>query len=312
MDVPLGRSSDEWWSIDGVSLHQWGWSVATVGGARYNLPPRRGENIKLSGRPGSVHRPKLADSRTITLVMWLTGAVPGVDPIDDPLGAVSDDPTLQWNDSWDFLRRLVWQANGQQVDLTRRWYLTVDGVKTLVTATAKAEIADTMDPTMTGRTRADFAMTLLLADPFFYGSTVSQQIDITWDVSIEGPVDNTVTIVNPGHDFSGYGHGSELEIDFVCDVASVQKLSNPTLTNLSLTPDVWAQYAGDISQGVTITYDVENFDARQTSTGTNYISKVRHGGAKPWMLLRPGSNLLKLTADAGEGHAVLRYRPAYI
>lgn len=310
----MGRSSDEWWSINDVSLHQYGWSVATVGGSRYNLPPKRGENIKLAGRPGTMHRPKLADSRTVTLVMWLTGAVPGVDPLDDPLGAMSDDPTLQWNDSWDFLRRAVWQPNGEQVDLTRRWFLTVNGVKTLVTATAKAEIADTMDPTMTGRTRADFAMTLLLADPFYYGTQQVQQVDISKDVGTpeEPAVDNTVTVFNPGHDYAGFGFGGGLEVDFVCDADSGVKLKNPRLTNLSLSPDVWLQYKGEISQGVTIRHNIEDFLAYQVSNNNNYIFNVAHGGAKPWMLLGPGDNALKLTAEAGEGHAVVRFRPPYV
>ena len=52
----MANSVDEYWSIDGVSLHQFGWSVATVGGSRYDLPPLRGDNVMIAYRPGSVHR----------------------------------------------------------------------------------------------------------------------------------------------------------------------------------------------------------------------------------------------------------------
>ena len=42
------NNTEEWWDINGVSLHQYGWSVTTVGGSRYDLPPRRGENMTMA------------------------------------------------------------------------------------------------------------------------------------------------------------------------------------------------------------------------------------------------------------------------
>ncbi len=273
----MANSTDEYWSVDGVSLHQHGWSVTTVGGSRYDLPPRRGENIRFAYRPGAVHRSKLADSRTISLLMWVAGADPAT-------GNATGDARLRWNDSWDFLRRLVWKPGGSQVTLTRRWYLTVGGVKTLVTADAQAEVADSMAPTMTGRTRADFTMTLLLADPYFYGPTVTV------------PLSGTVTVNNPGHDICGH---DGLQVDFTGG-------SSPRLTNSTPNPDVWVQYTG--SPGGTVTLDTGRFTAI-SSGGTNLIGGVSHAGARHWMVLMPGNNSLTLT---GGGSGELRFRPPYI
>lgn len=280
----MANSSSEYWDIDGTSLHQFGWSVATLGGSRFDLPPRRGENIQLAYRPGQIHRAKLADARTINLVMWMTGSTPGT-------GTAPSDPRLAFNDNWDTLRRLVWKPNGAQVTLTRRWYLTVGGVKTLVSASALAEVADSMTPTMTGRTRAEFTMTLLLADPFFYGT----QVNTTLDVS------DPEVINNPGHDVAGW-------TNFTIELAG--PLTNPKVTNASPNPDVWVKYNGVIGNGSTVTLDVAAFTAYLGST--NVIGNVTHSGARNWMALQPGNNTLTLTADSGSGTATVRFKPPYI
>lgn len=265
----MANSTPEYWDIDGVSLHQYGWSVATFGGSRYDLPPRRGENIRFAYRPGAVHRNKLADSRTVELVMWLAGCDPAT-------GNATGDAALAFNDSWDFLRRLVWRADGSQVALTRRWFLTVGGSKTLVAATAQAEVADTMAPAMTGRTRADFTMSLLLADPFYYGAQVTTVIS------------GSATVVNPGHDLAAHNH---MEIDLS---------SGARLTNTSVTPNVWVQSAG----GGTL--NVGAFTA--FAGGTNVVGGVTQSGARRWMVLIPGNNNLTVSG----GTATIRFRPPYI
>ncbi len=280
----MPNSTDEWWSIDGTSLHQYGWNVTTIGGSRYDLPPRRGEDIRLAYRPGAIHRPKLPDSRTVSLIMWVTGADPAT-------GVAASDAALRFNDSWDFLRRLVWKPNGAQITLTRRWNLTVGSVKTLIVAEAQAEIADTMSPTMTGRTRADFTMTLLLADPFFYGPQITEPLN----------VGQTVAVSNPGHDIVTHAN---LQVDFV------GPLTNPRLTNTTSNPDVWVQYTGTIGSGTTLTLDVGAYTAFAGTT--NLIGGISHSGARHWMGLLPGTNSLTFSATSGAGTAAVRYRPPYI
>lgn len=422
----MANSSDEYWSIDGVSLHQYGWSVATVGGGRYDLPPLRGEDIRLAYRPGAVHRRKFADPRTVNLVMWVTGADPAT-------GQATGDRRLRWNDSWDFLRRLVWKPLGGQVTLTRRWWLTVDGDPTLVAADGLAQIADTMAPTMTGRHRADFTMTLLMSDPYFYGDQVV--VPLYQDLA--------TVVSNPGHDLAAC---SNLQLELI------GPLTNPRITNSTTAPNVYVTYTGDIPAGQVVQLDVptftanslnnlatptipstaaiqahangmyvsaanggasplianaptvgvwetfdieipspgyiafkarvngkyvtaenagaaelianrdaigpwETFSTSQNGDGTvsfnslandkwvtaenagaaplianrnfigpwekfrffdpavhagNVIGSVSHGGARHWMGLNPGDNTITLTADAGTGTAVLRFRPPYI
>jgi len=273
----MANSSPEYWDIDGVSLHQYGWSVTTFGGSRYDLPPWRGENIKFAYRPGQIHRNKTPDSRTVELVMWLAGADPGT-------GNATGDPLLRFNDSWDFLRRTVWRPDGSQVSLTRRWFLTIGGSKTLLAATAQAQVQDSMSPTMTGRTRADFTMSMLLADPFFYGDEV--------EVNFSG----STTVVNPGHGIAAHNN-MEIELS-----------SGARLTNTSLTPNVWVQVGGS---GRAV-LDVGNFTATSTGysaySGPNRLGDVTHSGARRWMALVPGTN--NLTCSSGT--ATIRYRPPYI
>ena len=284
----MANSTTEYWDIDGTSLHQYGWAVSTVGGARYDLPVRRGDNRVFAYRPGAVHRPKLPQHRVIDLAMWLTGTDPAT-------GATVSDPRMRWNDSWDFLRRLVWKPNGAQVTLTRRWWLTVGSTATLVTADAKAEIVDTMAPTMTGRHRATFTMSLLMADPYFYGPEIT--VNLVKDVPI--------SINNPGHDVAGFGH---MELDII------GSLTGPRVTNATPSPDVrvWYDPALTIAGGKTLRLDVPAFQATRLPEGANVIGDVRHGGARTWMSLLPGANLLTLTASAGSGSAQLRFRPPYI
>jgi hypothetical protein len=285
-------STDEYWDIDGVSLHQYGWSVTTFGGSRYDLPPRRGDNVTLPYRPGQVPRVKYADARTISLVMWLTG-------MDPATGQMTYDQTLRFNDSWDFLRRLVWKPYNAPVALTRRWNLTIDGTPTLVAATAQAEIADTMAPTMTGRTRADFTMTLSLPDPYFYGAQSETTVGVA----------ENVTITNPGHDVAGY---SNFTVDFVGPLTNPRLYANPVgLIWTGTRPGPWVQYTGSIASGAIYRLDVANFLAFNAATGTSVIGGISNAGARHWLTLDPGDSLVSLAAT-GTGHAVLRFQPPYI
>lgn len=284
----MANNTTEYWSIDGTSLHQYGWSIATVGGTRYGLPARRGNNLTLPYRPGSVFVTKQAAERPMNLIMWLTGTEPGTG--DNP---AHGDQRLQWNDSWDFLRRLVWKVSGRQFSLTRRWWLTNDeGTPQLVTATALAELAGTMEPTMTGRTRADFVMELLLADPYFYGSTVTSTVNYGADESV----------VNPGHDVA---------LNPYTEVDLIGPLTNARLTNLTADPDVWVQVS-TVASGDTVRLNIGNFTATRVTTGGNVIDRVTNGGSRHWFGLLPGANLLRLTRTAGSGHVVVRHRPPYV
>lgn len=321
----LKNSTDEYWSIDGISLHQYGWAVTTFGGARYDVPARRGENVQLAYRPGRIHKPKMADERIISLSFFLIGLRP------DGEMPHRNDMRLQWNDSWDFLRRLVWRAESGQVELARRWRLTLPyrpddlqnyhesqrglfspsdpeigsperpqhGLSKMLWANAKAELAGTMTPTMTGRTRAEFVMDLRLAYPYFGGEVETIPVDVST------PSDNNVQrIYNPGHDHAGYD---------TCYIDLIGPLKNPKLTNFSFTPNVWVKYNGTIPSGTTIRAFVHIWAARNLNNNKAVTGSMSHSGARHWMLLQPGNNQLKLTDDNNSaGTATVNFKPPYV
>lgn len=331
------NNTEEWWSITGsngqeVSLHQYGWSVTTVGGSRYDLPPRRGENLAIAYRPGQLHRRKLPDARPITLLMYMVGFPSGVD------SGVSQFPNTdqrtQWNDNWDFLRRLVYEHSftDNLVVLRRRWRLTApefpttrdltvplptciqgdpgvpaSGVSRIVTAAASAEMTGTMAPTMTGRLRADFQMDFTLPDPFFYGATTTFTMN----------PGQTRYVWNDGHDVASY---SGMTVKFV------GPLHSPTLVNAQVSPSNVLKFNGNIGADFAVTLYVGQFRAFvhpknqtppvQTSAG-NRIQYVTSTGARTWFNLVPGSNHLGFsTADSSDaangGHVEVSFRPPYV
>ena len=275
---------EEYWDVDGTSLHRLGWSIGTLSGLA--LPPKRGDDTTFANRPGREYRNKPPDSQTIALPMWVTGSDPAT-------GVQAADPRLAWNDNWRALQQLVNPPGGGQVSLTRRKKLTVGGVPTVVSATAQAEYTQ-MIPSMTGRTRADFSLEFLLAVPYFFGSQVT-----TSHIEVSTPA----TINNPGDDIAGW---FEFEIDFV------GTLVNPKLTNSTPSTDVWVKYGSSISAGDTVTLDVESFTATRESDSENVIGNITHGGKPYWLGLWPGDNTITLTADSGSGYAIIRYKPPYV
>lgn len=281
----MSNNTTEWWALNGISLHQRGWSVTTIGGERYNLPTRRGQNIDYAYLPGSVHRNKTPESRVINLLMFMAGADPAT---GDPHPS---DQVLQWNDNWETLRRLLWSPSGSQLTLTRRTKLTSAGG--VLVADALVEMVGQMNPTMTGRTRAEFAIELLMADPFFYGAQQTQAL--TKDV--------IHPVTNLGHDIA---KSNFMSVDLV------GPLTNPVVTNLSTTPNTAFAYVGTIASGSTLKVNVSQFQALLTPANTNQIAKITHTGNRNWFALNPGVNNVRLTATSGTGTGLLRWRPPYV
>lgn len=311
----MSNNTPEWWSLQGVdgqevSLHQYGWSVTTVGGSRYDLPPRRGSDMTFAYRPGQVHRRKVPDARPISLLFFMVGWDPAT-------GNSPPDQRLQWNDNWDNLRRLVYRhslLNDQRVRLTRRWFLTAptfpsshDGTNVaqgdpgvpapgprLLSAFAWAEMTGNMAPSMTGRYRSEFQMDFTLSDPYFYGAPVQ----FTLNPGLP------LFVWNDGHDIVGPGY---MQVDLQ------GPLSNITLSNLSTSPDSWVKYNTSIASGETIRLVVNRFSCERvlTPTNQNRVQYISNYGSRWWVTLLPGANKLQLTAS-GSGQAVVTFRPSYV
>ncbi len=278
-------SSDEYWEVDSSPLDTFAYAIATIGGSRYDIPNLRGDNAQFAYRPGTEFRPKVADSKVVTLLMWVAGIDPETGDPD------SSDQRLRWNDNYRALRKLFWTPR-RQIALTRRWWLTdpLTDTPTMQVATAQAQIAGTMTPQMTGRTRADLAVDLLLADPFFYGESITSD-----HVDAGG---SPVTVHNPGDDHAYY---TNVYVDFV------GTMTNPKLTNTTPSPDVWVQVEGSLTG--TTTLDIGKYLVSPSSISLN---RVTHSGARSWFGLLEGDNTLSLTVASGSGYAVVRFTPPFI
>ena len=246
--------------------------------------------------------------------MWSAG-------IDQSSLVPAADQILAFNNNFAQLRSLFWtQGNlGSALGfLTRRWYLTQNGVTGIVAATAQAEIAGTMQPTMAGRTKADFTVDLLLADPYFYGAPLSTVVPANGAVS---------QITNLGDGAIGFGQapgngGQAFTITLTGPLTLPLTLSNVS-AGVSVTLGTGSLAGGSISNNVLpaghfITLDVLSYTAYD-DTGFSCLGRVAHAGARPWMLLLPlGANgfvnqLVLTTGSGGDtGRAALSYSPPYL
>lgn len=300
VSTPLSHTStDEYWDINGVALNQYGWNVETIGGSRYDLPTKRGENRVYPYRPGARHKKdKMPEQRQIQLHMWVTATHPGTGQLDGEM-------KTRWNDSWNFIRELVWSWSGVQLTLTRRWWQTItyaDGSRerVLLKAHSLVEVTDSMPPTMTGRFRATFQMTLIMASPFFYGDTIAETIG----------VGETKQIFNPGQDRAMYENNS---------VLFTGPLWRPRLINVTPTPDVWLKYDSKISSGMGVGFNIPEFLTVDTS-GNNVIRYKVNSGSRFWFGLVPGANLVSFEETGSDrpstlghgGFATITYKPSYL
>lgn len=259
-----------------------------MGGSRFAVPLLRGSDVELPYRAGKQWRPKMPDSRVVTLLMWTAG-------IDQNTGQPATDQRLAFNDNVRQLRSLfttMGVSGSAQGTLTRKWYLTTGGPG-IVTASALCELGGALELTMNGRTGASFSVDLLLSDPYFYGSTLTPTALVK---------DAATAVSNPGDSPVGMGTGP-------FTVTLNGPLTNPVLTNQ--TYGVSLTYTGTITSGHFVTFSIPDFTAVD-DFGANQIALVSHLGARYWMLLMPGSNTLKLTASSGSGTAALSYQPPYV
>lgn len=280
----MSNTTQEYWDLNGTSLNQFCWNITTFGGSRYSVPPKRGDNQKYPNRHGRVFRPKKADSRVITLQMWAIGI-----STDDEY---VDDQELQFNDNWQALRTLLFNLE-ETMTLTRRWRLTLNGIPTIVEASAECELASSLDLSMTGRTRGTFQVDLLLPDPFFYGDEIENTIE----------PGETIEVYNPG-DVAAY---EDMSIRFDGE------LWGPSLRNITRDLEVWVKANTLVQPSTYLDVDVKAFDAYKSFDNSTITGAIQHAGAKPWFVLWPGINEIKMeSSGVSSGSATLKFRPAYL
>lgn len=280
----MSNSTQEFWDIDGTSLNQFCWNITTIGGSRYSVPPKRGDNQKYPNKNGRSFRPKKADSRIITLQMWAIGISQSDEYVSDQ--------ELQFNDNWQALRTLLYNLD-EQMTLTRRWRTTVSGLPTVVEASAECELVSNLDLTMTGRTRATFQVDLLLSDPFFYGEEISTTVE----------AGETIEIFNPG-DVAAYENMS---------IRFNGELWTPRLRNTTRDLEVWVKANTLVQPSTYVDVSVKDFSAFKSYDSSNITGAIQHSGSKPYFVLWPGLNEVKLeSSGVSTGNSVITYRPAYL
>lgn len=284
-----GTANQEAWSFNGLPLQSayGAWNIATFGGSRFSLPVFRGQNYTAPYRAGQGQRAKMPDSRTVTLAMWADGKGEHASQTYP-----TADPRLGFNNNLQQLRAALFAmgASGSaQGQLERNWYLTQGGVSQLVTATAMAELAGSMDLTMNGRTNSAFSVDFLLADPFFYGTAQAPAAITTAGGTLTGL----------GEGVAGLGYPSDVA-SFTVQISAASTVTNSTAgVSFTFTP------VGSPSYPVTV--DVLN-QTVVDNAGTSWGSALSHSGARAWMALLPGSNTIAVTA----GTATFRWTDCYV
>lgn len=266
----------ETWAIDGVPLASLATDVQRLDG---NLaPPLRGEDRQYAFRAGREFRPRVADSRSITLGLWLIG--------QDGTGTTTADYMNNYAAAERRLLRLLRPAGGQEFEITRTW---TDDLGTH-TATGRGIAPEPPQRQRAGKHAGRVTVDVAMADPFFYGPPVP--ITLTKGV-------NTV-VDNPGD-----------EATTAAVVTFTGALSNPTLTNSTLAPNVWVKAGTDVAAGDSVFLDVHATTVTRTSDNANLIGALTHSGARAWFALARGANTVTLSADSGTGSAVLTFQPVY-
>lgn len=204
------NTTETYWSIDGVSLQTYAFNISTWGGDAQSVPNLRGDDLTIPYAAGDVWLDKVPDARTISFGMWVIGAN------EDGTLPVEGSSRELFEKNWRMLKKLMWTPN-RQVNLTKRFRDWNTGE--IVEATAKAQFAGGLQPTMNGTQRAQFTVQFKLADPFFYGEEKNIEIspyeaEFTNSVPAASPY-NTLWGFNPVlQDVIGTPGGGPYSIEF--------------------------------------------------------------------------------------------------
>lgn len=261
-----------YWSAKGESLHTFARSIESLGpGLRAAM--LRGENVTIPGRPGKVWTEKDIDSRTLPLGMWVRG-----------------NDQIEFQNNWNDLVRLLWTP-GEQFELTKRFY---DRDSTLRSASALAEFASGLEPTMIGRSGAKTMVELDIANAFFFDDDpqVFPLVDGDQTINIRGnaPTRNISIVINGAR-------------------------KNTIIRRKSPSPDHQVQVTTDLNSSDFSTIDIANYEAttkRGTTPAYDSSVEVRHTGSKAWLELKPGDNVINVSSVSGIGSIQMTVRGAWL
>lgn len=276
----MTNTQEDYWSVDGVSLHTFAWNIETLSG-RDAPPDFRGENIIIPGRPGRLHASKVADSRIIPLAMWVRAE--GQD------GSTPSNKKQSYDANWRQLKSLLWRDEGEQFELTKRFYH--NGI--LRSATALVEKVGGLQPTMYGRFAAKFVVDLEISDIYFFDDVVS-----------------TYNLVNGDQTINVLGDAPTTNI-----IATINGPRKNAKVRVKSPQDVQFEYRDDMVLGDVATIDVMKWQSITDPAAVppyNSSAKVYHSGSPLWLKLSPGDNVVNLASDTGAGSVQLQVRGAWL
>lgn len=274
--MTIELTTDDYWEVDGVPLNTYAYNISSLAG-RFSTPPLRGDDQAQAFRPGRAFRPKVADSRTVPLAMWVQGSDPS---------QVNAPSSPQFLSNLRMLLKLFYTP-GRQFELTRRW-TDLEGQHVVK---AKGQVLGAIDPSFQGSMHSAMVIDVFLADPFYYGVGVGAEVASSTD-----PVHTFFSLDVPGDEFSP----EKFRVTFH------GPSTTPVLKNLTT--------GTQLTFNATLAEDDAELNIganRAVMAGKLYNSSVQSTGPLWWMDLALGVNQFEFTAASGGGLTIL-YQPAYI
>ncbi len=267
-----------------TSLQKLGFNISTIGG-RLDMTHRRGRNVNVQYRDGTLWTPKDYAEKELELAMWVIGA-------DEDTGVPASDPESEMWANLENLRRLF-------VTDSKLGFLTYRHPVQNKDIVAECEVRSQIDfQTMAGATRAAFIVTMhtpgvWFRDPGFVAETVftSRANAEQWTVNI----DSDVLIKDP----------------VIWLKAATGTPSNVQIFNESLSAaDNWVKYTDVFVTGEEVEIDVGAW--RATLDGaTRVTGNVQWSGNPQFFWLKPGQNDLKIEVTGGPIDVKIAAKGAY-
>lgn len=283
-------TTEEFWSViaaDGeeIPLQTMAYNITTWGGDRQSVPPVRGSDTVIPWVPGQYENPRIADSRTLGLQMWVIGCTElGYSP------PVNTPAHIQFVMNWRMLTRILYNKR-KMYTLRKRFY---DEQGVLRTADARVRFQDGLSLTMLSQKGGNFTCDLWLNDPFFYSDPITIPFDTSvadsWSGLILGQEDSRRIVI------AGVADASLGVIDPIISIST----DDPTQV-LNLTASV--------NPGAPFVVDIVNQSLQVA--GVEMGDQVVHMGLNDWLNLPTGRQTINFDQSSGTWSGTITYYPTW-
>lgn len=238
--------------VNGVSVNNLAINVESLTG-RINIPPRRGENVAVSGRSGRLRTKKRFDERTLVLPMWVQGCnEDGTIPTDSTASA-------EMYKNLDLLSSLF--APDQEIIMVHR---LPDGTSRRI----RGDVIDAIDFTMT-QGIGKFSVSIVCYDPFWEETTAQ-----------------TMTRIGSGTLLMSEMRGSTAPIEDA-KITFKGPCINPQISVSASGYNMVLRYNAELGSGQTITLDCDKWALTATGGLLPDHGAVFHSGEARWFVIPP-------------------------